>query len=82
MLMPLNLRRVCRTSPLLAMLLLQACAIAPPVVSTCPALPPAPAMVELGPDFQGRMLDFLSGNLPAQTDSAKPLPPVTPGSKT
>ena len=58
------------SAPMLAWLLLcSGCATAP---SACPALPPPPAKVPLGPSFLDQTADFLQGSLPEQIDYALP----------
>lgn len=68
------------TLSLSAMLLLCSCASAPtvslPEQVQRPQLPPL-AQEPLGPSFQDRMRNFLSGKLPELTSSAQPLGSVT-----
>lgn len=63
----------CAVLALALPLLLVSCAAAP---SVCPSPPLPPAPVPLGPSFQDRMQLFLSGKLPAQTNSGPTLPPA------
>ena len=58
-------------------LILQACATAPSVPSTCPQFPALDARVPLGQSFQDRTQSFLSGKLPEPTKSGQGLRPVT-----
>lgn len=61
-----------------SLMLLSGCAT---VQNACPNLPEAPVKAELGPSFQDRMRDFLSGKLPEQISSEQSLKPATDGSK-
>lgn len=62
---------------LVSLTLLSACASAP---TACPPLPPPPVKAQLGPSFQDRMREFLSGKLPEPISSAAPSASATAGS--
>lgn len=63
--------------PTVLLMLLSGCACGPPGVQQ---LPQPPVKVPLGPSFQGRMGDFLSGKLPEPISSAAPSASATAGS--
>lgn len=55
-------------STLALLTILSGCATVPPV---CQEPPKLTARVPMGPSFQDRMRDFLSGKLPEQTNSER-----------
>jgi hypothetical protein len=57
-------------SMLALLMLCSGCATVP---SACPAPPPPPAKVPLGPSFQDQMESFLKGSLPEPINYALPL---------
>ena len=61
-----------------SLLILSGCATVPRESFECPEIPPLTAREPLGPSYQERMQAFLSGKLPAQTDTGQPLPLVMP----
>lgn len=63
------MRKLLLPSTLAWLTLLSACASAPAVMK-CPTPPRLPAREPLGPTFQDRTQDFLSGKLPEPTASA------------
>lgn len=66
--------------PIALLMLSSGCASDRPAVSSLPVQPPrVPPIVKapLGPSWQDRMQNFLSGKLPEQTPSAPTSPPAT-----
>lgn len=64
--------RIWPASTLVFALTLTGCASALSVPPECPRPPELPVREPLGPSYQDRMRDFLSGKLPEQTDSEQP----------
>lgn len=63
------MRKLSLASMLASLTLLSACESVPRVAS-CPPTPRLPVREPLGPTYQDRMQDFLSGKLPEPTASA------------